>query len=270
MKAKWTKIIFHFVLLFSISGCTAGRFFVDGPKIHMGDWSVSEINSLLHEKNNQISPGNQTLLISNAFLGSPYLTQPLIGSAERREQLVVRFDGFDCMTFIESVEALRLSNSFGEITDNLRQTRYRHGNVGYLTRNHFFSDWTIYSHTVRDVTVQIGGGGHQCVDKVLNQKDDNSRYLRGYPLLPRRICFLPTEHIDPSVFARLKSGDYVGFFSLKPGLDVSHVGIIIIKSGRIFLRHASSEPGVRKVVDAEFQPYLKNHPGIIVLRPITH
>jgi len=68
---------------------------------------------------------------------------------------------------------------------------------------------------------------------------------------------------------RLKTGDYAGIYSVTEGLDVSHVGIIIKKGDNIYLRHASSQKEIRKVVDQDFRKYIVGKPGIIILRPKT-
>ena len=49
--------------------------------------------------------------VADAFLGRPYVIDPLIGGPEVPEKLVVQFEAFDCVTFIESVLALAKSRS---------------------------------------------------------------------------------------------------------------------------------------------------------------
>jgi hypothetical protein len=65
--------------------------------------------------------------------------------------------------------------------------------------------------------------------------------------------------------SKLKSGDFVGIYTDEEGLDASHTGIIIKKTGKVFLRHASSKS--QKVVDEDLSEYMKNKPGLIVYRP---
>jgi hypothetical protein len=64
------------------------------------------------------------------------------------------------------------------------------------------------------------------------------------------------------------SGDFVGIYTDKEGLDVSHTGIIIKKDGKVFLRHASSKEKNQKVVDENLSEYMKNKPGLVVYRPV--
>jgi hypothetical protein len=57
----------------------------------------------------------------------------------------------------------------------------------------------------------------------------------------------------------------VGVYSPLPGLDVSHVGVIINEGKTLFLRHASVRH--RAVVDEDFTAYIAGTAGLMVLRP---
>ena len=61
-------------------------------------------------------------------------------------------------------------------------------------------------------------------------------------------------------FSILETGDLIGYYSEKPDLDVSHVGIILIKNNQVYLRHASSKHN--KVLDEKLEPR-----DLVVLRP---
>jgi hypothetical protein len=67
----------------------------------------------------------------------------------------------------------------------------------------------------------------------------------------------------------LRTGDYVGIYAEARGLDVSHVGIIVKSDDTAHLRHASSIPSHRRVIDEDFVTYMSGKPGMIVLRPTT-
>jgi hypothetical protein len=73
--------------------------------------------------------------------------------------------------------------------------------------------------------------------------------------------------LNESILQKLKTGDYVGIYTDNPGLDVTHVGIIIKNKGTVCLRHASSLPQLRKVVDQDFKAYMAERTGFLVLRP---
>ena len=70
-----------------------------------------------------------------AFLGAPYANSPLGEEIAPDTDPLIRFDAFDCTTFVETV----LAN--GDIR-KLNRIRYQNGNVGFLNRNHFIeTDW---------------------------------------------------------------------------------------------------------------------------------
>ena len=81
------------------------------------------------------------------------------------------------------------------------------------------------------------------------------------------VQFIPGAALDASVFEHLRPGDYLGLYSPDPGLDVTHVGIVVRVGGRLMLRHASSRQAERRVVDSDLANYLAGKPGIVVLRP---
>jgi len=236
--------------------------------VDLGGWNREKIERLLAEAGRIPEPGRRIEFISAAFLETPYLADTLIGSAETAEVFVLRLDGVDCFTLLDTVEALRRAADFDGFKAALRRIRYRDGRVDFLRRNHFFSEWgeAAFPH-LRDATALVGGEGVLRVEKSLNQKADGSPYLPGYPVTKREIAYIPAEAVDASVLARLQSGDYVGIHSPSPGLDVSHCGIAVKKDGKLFLRHASSRSTLRKVVDEELTAYLGGNKGLVVYRP---
>ena len=98
------------------------------------------IAKILRESDVSRRPGDRITSISSHFLDTPYLANSLIGSPAETEQLVLRLDGFDCFTFLDTVEALRRSDAVGDFSGQMVQVRYRHGKVSYANRRHFLSD----------------------------------------------------------------------------------------------------------------------------------
>ena len=74
-------------------------------------YTVEKLNAILQERPNYrlLPAGQQIGLISEAFLGTPYVANKLQGSLSTPEQLVVDFRGLDCFTYLDYVEALRQS-----------------------------------------------------------------------------------------------------------------------------------------------------------------
>ena len=197
--------------------------------------------------------------ISKYFLGVPYKKNSLIGSATKQEQFVIDLEGVDCMTFIEYVEALRLSEDLNSFIENLRYVRYFDGVVNFKKRRHFFTDWQDLK-SVKNVTLEIA-------EQMVLTAIKNLNFINGIEPKQRIINYIPSETIEKILF-KLKSGDYCGFYTSKEGLDVTHVGIILVNENNFKLRHASSLKGY--VIDEDFLTYSKNTEGIIIFRAIQN
>lgn len=235
-------------------------------KINKGKWSQSELDHCLQETVGMENPGDRIEVLSRQFLGIPYRASTLTGGAAENEQLVVDLAAVDCFTLLDYVEALRHAANFDEFTEYLVRTRYRDGVVSFAGRNHFFTDWPLYNAgNIRDVTGAIGGTECRQVQKVLNRKPDGSLFIQGLAPVAREITYVPAGLLSSSVSEMLLTGDYAGIYSDMPGLDVSHVGIIVRDGEDIILRHASARRG--EVIDEDFRRYISRKPGVIILRP---
>jgi hypothetical protein len=149
----------------------------------------------------------------------------------------------------------------------LIQIRYVDGDIDFLKRRHFFSDWAYKMPTlVRDITADISPNAVS-VKKNLDAKSDGRQFIPGLPNVERAVTYIPSRSVDQAVLSRLQTGDYIGAYSNRPGLDVSHTGIYIMASSGRVLRNASSRKGVDKVIDSPFAEYVKTVPGIVVYRP---
>jgi len=202
--------------------------------------------------------------ISGQFLDVPYGESTLIGSPEVPEVLIINLQTVDCFTYVDYVESMRFSRSLGELKHYLRMVRYRSGVVSYERRHHFFTDW-VGSARIEDVTRRIGLEKTRTLTKTLNRKADGSSFLPEIPPVERKVTFAPAGALDRAAQGKLQTGDYLGMYAQAEGLDVSHVGIVIRREGRLMLRHASSLE--RRVVEQDFDLALEGKPGIVVLRP---
>ena len=235
---------------------------------HLGKWTIEELDLLLRNSSLIRDVGERIGFLSKQFLGVAYQESTLVGGPHTPEILVLNLAGVDCFTLIDYVEAMRLSGSFSEFIESLRRVRYRRGEVSFEMRNHFFTDWVEYNAgTIGDVTAVIGGPKAITVRKRLNLRRDGTPIVQGIPPKEREIHYIPVNALDDLTLGRLKTGDYAGIYSDDDGLDVSHVGIIIRTEDGIFLRHASSRMSHRKVIDEEFNDYIAEKQGLVVLRP---
>ncbi len=210
--------------------------------------------------------GQMNDLISREFLHTPYAANRLHGSATLAEKLVVDFRGLDCFTYLDYVEALRQSSDEAGFINNLVQIRYVNGDINFLNRRHFFTDWAHAGQPMaEDVTAQLSANA-VTVAKRLNQKADGGRYLPGLPGAERDITYIPSALIDQHLLSHLRTGDYIGIYTHLSGLDVTHTGLFIQTAQGPVLRNASSKKDQGAVIDSPFMEYVHNVPGIVVLR----
>ncbi|MCX5895842.1 MAG: DUF1460 domain-containing protein [Proteobacteria bacterium] len=251
------------LLLFFVSVNTAAAEYKE--IVNTGTWTPDGLDKMLAESSRIKGSDERIDFLSKQFLGVAYKESTLTGDINTPEKLVINLSGVDCFTFLDYVEAMRLSDSCAAFKDNLKKVRYQSGIVSYKTRNHFFTDWRECNAAyIEDVSGQIGAEKTKRVMKVLNGKAGGKQLLPGIESKKREISYIPSEAIHDSMLDTLRTGDYVGIYSTKNNLDVSHVGIVIREGDTILFRHASSE--VRMVVDEDFKDYIKNKPGVIIVR----
>ena len=237
----------------------------------LGGWSEEDLSGLMQRSSKIQDVGERIDFLSGKFLNIKYEESTLVGDINHPEELVINLEGMDCFTYIDYVEAMQLSSSYPMFVDNIQRIRYQSGEVDFRNRNHFFTDWAVYnSDNIVDVTKEVGGQGTRTIKKFLNKKEDGTPYLPGIPVKERTVHYIPSQSIDDKVIGRLKTGDYIGIYTDKGGLDVSHTGIVIRKGDKVYLRHASSRKDNRRVVDEELLAYMLDKPGLVVLRPMDN
>lgn len=238
-------------------------------KLNLDAYTSKKLDAVLEARANKsyLDKGQLIDLVSGAFLGTPYRSNMLVGSANVPEQLIIDFRGLDCFAYLDYVEALRRSTSQQDFVRNLIQVRYKGGDVDFLNRKHFFTDWAYgTTHPVADdITAQISPGAVS-VRKRLNERSKGNVYLPGLPVVERSMTYIPSRLVDSQVVSHLRTGDYIGIYTPLPGLDVTHVGFFIMTDKGPVLRNASSRKENRKVMDLPFLDYVSEKPGIVVFR----
>lgn len=221
------------------------------------------------------------------LMGRPYLAGTL--DEPETEQLVIRFDGFDCVTFVETMLALARGVAvedyrWGTFARHVEEQRYRGGTLdGYCSRMHYFSEWIAENDargTVRDRTAELGGIPlNDSLDFMSRHRDAYPRFATNDSLLAcvrdmesrlhgRTIRYVPQDEIR-SVYDRLHAGDIVALATDIEGLDVAHTGLVFrADDGQVGLLHASTDEGV--TISPDLQTYVQNighQIGILVARP---
>lgn len=219
-----------------------------------------EASRLLHELRGTDEFGERLARVSARLLESPYLGNPLGGGPETPETLVVRFDGFDCVTYVETVLALAASRAEGEFRDALREMRYRDGQVAWHRRNHYMVDWAKQNQRrgiVKDITTGPGTLARTRRLSLIKELRAKTATFRVFP--KQRLA---------RVRRLVETGDIALFASTRRNLDVFHMGFIVKRDGDLWLRHASRT--TRRVIDQPLADFLRAHrmSGIILLRPL--
>jgi cell wall-associated NlpC family hydrolase len=218
------------------------------------------VEQLLSKKKYDLSAASRIEVLSRHFLGRPYKTNPLIGSADTAEAFTASLDGFDCVTYIEIVLALSRASNVDEFTKWLRKIRYDRGRIQWEQRNHYSTLWirnNIREGIIRPVSMPAVPT--VSIDRVLN-------VVPGLAAQRTRVKCVP-KLAAPRLERYLQTGDLIFFASTRKHLDVFHAGIIVRDGERVFMRHASRNHGF--VVEQELSEFLKANrmTGIIIVRP---
>ena len=198
--------------------------------------------------------------LSASLVGSPYEAHGLVGSAETPEVFTASVEGFDCVTYVETVLALARACEPGGFAEELRGIRYDGGRVEWARRNHYMTEW-VRRNARAGVVRPVSAG------TLATRKERLLDAVPGFP--PRRARFSCVPKPKLAAFeSRLKSGDVLLFASTKAGLDVFHCGLLVRKEGSWKLRHASRSAG--RVVEEELTDFLRANrtAGLIAVRPL--
>ena len=222
--------------------------------------SPRRVEQLLSKTKDDRSAASRIDVLSRHFLGRPYKPNPLIGSADTPEVFTASLDGFDCVTYIETVVALSRASNADDFTKWLRKTRYEQGRVGWKRRNHYMTLW---------IRNNVRGGIIKPVPMPAVPTLTMERVLNVVPRLtpqPTRMKCVPKAAV-PRLESHLQTGDLIFFASTRKHLDVFHAGIIVRDDKKVLMRHASRSHG--SVVQQELTEFLKANrmAGVIVIRP---
>lgn len=193
--------------------------------------------------------------VTDPFVGAPYALSPLGEGKGNKpdEDPRVRFDAFDCTTFVETAMALTLADNLDEAKKLLDVIRYQNGEATYLKRRHFPEAEWIPELTqmgfLKNITRDVGGADvvvqSKKIDLAVWKKSSNEHT----PKLPDDRIPNGTFSLDVWPLAKAKAGaDKIPAgtimhivrvdFSNEP-VRVSHQGIVIVKNGKRYMRHAA-------------------------------
>ena len=224
------------------------------------------------------------------LLGTPYVPHTLEGDDE---QLTINIHELDCTTFVETLYALARTTlagraSWRDYAANLEDLRYRGGRmVDYSSRLHYISDWIIDNHTrgnMRELTPDLPHADFMVKNIDFMSKHTGSyRQLRGDSVMVEKIKRVEAGYRnhrmpylkrawlnDKAVKEALRAGDFVGLVTRVEGLDVSHMGIIVVDDkGNPHLLDASMSGGKVMIEEQTLFKYLersKSNIGVRIFR----
>ncbi len=227
--------------------------------------------------------GQRIITVATPFLGKPYIAKTL--DKEIEEKMVIDTTGYDCYTLVETVLAKTIAPNNYE--NKILQLRYRDSIIkDYTSRIHYFTEW-IYENKmkgiIKDVTPESKCARPYPV-KVGYMSANPSKYkqLAEVPSFVDVIKkqeekinqfsfqFIPKDQLHKCVNL-IKSGDIIAITTNIKGLDISHSGFAVWKSGTLKLLHASSDLKKVVVTKESLTSYLlgnKKQTGVIVLRVV--
>jgi len=236
--------------------------------------SPEEIDAFLAEAAK--SDGLKRLMtISRMFLQVPYADSPL-GEGKGNppdEDPLIRFDVADCTTFLETSMAMARASSFKEAQEVLRKIRYTDGRVGYRRRKHFMmAQWIPQNQKagfIEDITERVGGDSVSIASKRLDAEVwERRRKKDSWPELapediPEGVFTLPIipinrarELADEIPAGTLLNVVRVDYKSMP--VRVTHQGLVVVRRGRRYLRHAA-RAGYKRVVDELLDTFLRRN-----------
>ncbi len=206
------------------------------------------------------------LLASEGFLGTPYVVSPLGEGEGPDPDPLYRFDAVDCLTFVEETLALALSRSAEQFPPLMDTLRYQTGR-SYEERNHLMEAQWLPSNVrkgfLEDVTRHYGGADTVVTYKVLSDRNWSSKSSQELKLPPERqvkgkfaLSMIPLEKVLAHARA-VPSGTLLVVIRADLPLKatrVTHVGFVVQKGKRTYLRHAARS--FARTVDEDLESFL--------------
>ncbi len=248
------------------------------------------IMRIMHDAAKQPRSTNLILHIARKLIGTPYVAKTL--DRNSKETLVVNIKQLDCTTYVENVLAIyqcvkQSKTSFSDYLHFLRMIRYAQGEVSYVNRQHYFTQW-IEENTKKGFVKEIQLSAYPFTAV----QDLNLNYMtthrNQYPMLAndtaltnmirntekalsgRKYRYIPKKSIASNRTFRntIHDGDILAIVTNKKGLDTSHIGIAVWHNDGLHLLNASMLH--KKVVEEPMTlyQYMQKHPSQTGIRVI--
>jgi len=178
----------------------------------------------------------------------------------------------DCVVFTEHTLAMALSGNWSQFFRTLQRIRYKNGEIGMLTRNHYtIADWDRNNAwLLKDITREVGGDRTAELRQTVRRANFFKKHGIGQDIPPQDVidCFVPREVILDNL-DRLQAGDVVNVIrGGEKSQYAGHVGMITKgPQGETYFLH-STPPQVREEPLPEYLERTKKRTlGMKFLRP---
>lgn len=283
------KLLHNFAIMVALTfGATEmGAAAIQQMRFHC-EKDTTELNALLEKglESGKKTASELVTFYANELIGRPYVAHTLEGDTE---MLTINIDELDCTTFVETLYALARTTMSGryswrDYANNLESIRYRDGHInGYASRLHYISEWAV-DNTSRGNIVEITKdvpGARELIktinfmsehrDKYPALKDDETfnlikKYEEGYR--NHKTYYLKKEHLkSKDICNAVEEGDFVGLVCKIPGLDISHMGIVVKnEKGELVVIDASMTGGKVQKEEKGIVEYLRPSKNVIGVR----
>jgi hypothetical protein len=208
-------------------------------------------------------------------VGTPYYDGPLGEGPHGTHDTdpLIDFGRADCVTFVEQSISVAASLDYDSMFSLLQRIRYRDGQIGFDTRNHYFiADWIANNRFCTDITRDLGAPTipvtRNISRKYFFELVEAPEFGRDIPDDTITLHVIPPEHVADAV-SRMPDSALVVFVGKVDWLFALHCGLHIrADGGEAFLYHASSKAG--EVVGMALEDYLREQQnryiGIAVYR----
>lgn len=202
------------------------------------------------------------------LLGTPYVRSPLGEGRAPDDDPRIRFDAFDCTTWVETALALATCDE-RSLLERLDAIRYVEGEVSFETRRHLVTaQWVPGLESLgllRRRTADVFPAATERIELRLGPARWEGRRIAKTLSLPTDAVPLGTHRVDyvPVNWVRTRSASFapgtivnvvrVDWF---PSPDVvTHQGLVVEVDGEVVVRHASLRS--RRVVDEPLPQFVQ-------------
>lgn len=242
------------------------------PLYRMTPQQVDRYLAYLYEKEPNLQ--KRIVHIGRKNLGQPYEIY-LLGEFPYElydPQPLYELRKSDCVVFSEHTYAMALSHNWREFFRTLQRIRYKDGEIGMLTRNHYtIADWDRNNRwLMEDITRAVGGEETAPLHQVVDRAKFFSKHGIGQDIPKEEVsdCYVPREVILKNM-DKLDDGDFVNVIrGSQRSQYAGHTGLISKgPNGETYFLH-STPPKVREEPLAEYLERTKERTlGMKFLRP---